>query len=137
MNSGTIPASERDLSPQAEKALRELSVIVKSNFKSLQESQIIGRITITSGRTVTNSIKGYKLMRAHGFLPAEFVEKETDGVVLRMIERNPLVLELMDRLGCVIGKTSRISQDANGDYNPPRIRTIEEVRAGLVLKSDF
>lgn len=84
--------------------LNELAQIVKSDFTRLQEGEIVGRIVLISGRNVSRSLTGYKMLREQKLIPEDFVEKETDGALQRMIEKNPAVLELLDRLDCIPGK---------------------------------
>lgn len=120
--------------PEQRKSLEDLAQVVKSNYAKLQESQIVGRICLTSGRNVSSSLNGYKLMRQEGFIPDSFVEKDTAGVIDRLISKNPAILELMDRLGCVPMKTTKIRQDPRSPiYAAPRLREISEVIAGLKI----
>lgn len=77
--------------------------MVRSNFKKLTESDIVGRIMLLAGKNLENAVKGYELLRSEGRLD-NFVEPQTDGKFLAMLEKYPNLKEMIDRLDMVPGK---------------------------------
>jgi hypothetical protein len=131
------------LTPGQRKKLEDLGQTVKSNFKRLDESEIIGRIILT-GRTIDNAITGYKLLRSENVIGKEFVTPGTEGVLERMIARNPNVALLIDRLECVPRKTTTIQGEpktialvTRRSQEGALIRPLSEILKALNLKSDF
>lgn len=108
--------------------LETLATAVKSNFKTLQEGEIIGRIMIISGRNFTRSVQGYKLLCENKMLPEGFIQ--FPGVWLRLIDRNPALAYLMDRLDGIPGKMHEL--EFQGFIAPPML-TREEAKKLLNL----
>jgi hypothetical protein len=83
---------------------QQLANAVKSNYIRLQESEIVGRIIILSGRSFSRSLKGLEVLKQEGKLDG-FIEPETAGKMAKMLENNPLLAEMFDKLDLVPGKT--------------------------------
>lgn len=82
---------------------KEMAMMIRSSFKRLTESDIVGRIMLLSGRNLEGAIKGYELLRSEGRLD-NFVEPKTDGKFIAMLEKYPNLQELIERLDLVPGK---------------------------------
>jgi hypothetical protein len=115
--------------------LEALATAVKSNFKTLQESEIIGRIMILSGRNIKRSITGYEMLVAQKMLPDGFIEPESRGIIFRMIKKFPTTLELMERLDMIPGKTIKTQSKTQKIaeltimFEEPKRLTAEEILA--------
>lgn len=96
--------------------LEGLAKIVRSNFKKLTESEIVGRIMLLSGRDLERSLKGYEMMKAQSML-VKFVNPTTDGKFVAMLERYPNLIELIDRFECIPQKMTLVEV---GSFEPPK-----------------
>jgi hypothetical protein len=117
------------MSPGQRTALRDLAQVVKSNFKTMNEAQIINRIGLVSGRSFKQALTGYEMMQKEGFLTDSFVEQDTKGKLMAVISRSAGLCELIERFDAlpVAIKASTPREAANGLYEPVRLRTIHEV----------
>jgi hypothetical protein len=77
--------------------------MIRSNFKKLTESDIVGRIMLLSNKKLDDAVKGYQLLRSEGRLD-NFVDPQTDGKFLAMLEKYPNLKELIERIDAVPGK---------------------------------
>lgn len=90
----------------------QLEKIVKSDFKSLQPSQAIGRIMLVTGRSYSRSCKGLEIMQSQGLFK-DFITPAEDDPFMRMVQKNPVIAEMMDALDCVPpGKVIKLSPDS-------------------------
>lgn len=108
--------------------IEQLADAVRSNFKTLQEGEIIARIMIISGRSFSRSLTGYKLLCEKGLLKTDFITFR--GIWEKILAENPLLLELFDRWDCVPGKVQ--ATEFQG-FKPPRMLTREEAIKSLNL----
>ena len=106
--------------------MQGLAQAVKSNYKKLDESEVVGRIMLITGKTFTASLKGTKMLQEQKLL-GDLVPKESVGILEKMIEKNPNVLDLFERLELIPGKTNRIPPKP---FTPvPKIVTKDVVKA--------
>lgn len=96
------------MNDQQREALQTLAGQVRSNFKKLDEPQIIGRIMIISRAPFSRACKAYGMMVAESMFD-KFVSRDGYGSIARMIEKNPALLEAFERLdliptGCEVMK---------------------------------
>lgn len=112
--------------------LEQLAKVVRSNFKKLTESEIVGRIILLSGRGLSRSLKGYELMKDQGML-SKFVDPATDGKFVAMLERYPDLAELIDRMECIPQKMTIVEV---GRFEPPKKLDSKKVVEALKLE-DF
>lgn len=103
--------------------LENLAIAVKSNFKTLQEGEIIGRIMIISGRSFTRSMQGYKILVEKKMLPEGFIQFA--GAWERLIQINPVIAEMMDRLDGLPGK---MFENEYEGFKPPQMLTRDEAK---------
>lgn len=113
--------------------IQELAEIVKSNFKKLTESDIIGRIMLLSGRNLERSLKGYGMLRSEGLLN-DFVEPTTDGKFLLMLEKYPNLHELIDRMDFVPQKMEVKAGVKPSGYKAPERTDPKKVIDALNLR---
>lgn len=120
--------------------LETLSQAIKSNFTQLQESEIIGRIMIISGRDFERSVKGYELLIAQKLLPETFVEPETKGKFFALLDARPHVRLLFQRLDCIPGKLKPIPGDLGNTIQflpPPKLSAAEILERLKFSNLDF
>jgi hypothetical protein len=110
--------------------LETLALAVRSNFKTLQEGEIIGRIMIISGRSFTRSFQGYKLLCEKQMFPEGFISHS--GYWEKMLKMLPNVSLLMDRFDLVPGKMTELEYQG---FQRPVPMTREEAIAKLNLPS--
>lgn len=80
--------------------LQQLAEIVRSDYRSLQPSEIVGRIILITGRSFSQAQKGYEMMKAEGLFDG-FIDIYTIDMFAEMLERNPNLIEAADRLGLI------------------------------------
>lgn len=85
------------------RTIAELAQVVKSNFKQLTESEIVGRVMIMTGRNLERSMKGYRMMRDEKHLEG-FIEPKTDGAFEKLVAKYPNVAELINATDAIPGK---------------------------------
>ncbi len=110
----------------------ELALRVKSNFKRLTESDIVGRIMLLSGRNLERSLNGYVMMREKGMLDS-FVDPQTDGKFTAMLNKYPNLAELIERLDCVPGKMEIKTAPKPAGYVTPERTDLKKLIEGLKL----
>lgn len=113
--------------------LQTLAQAVRSNFKTLQEGEIIGRIMLFSGKNFSRSLTGYKLLIEQKLIPNEFIEKKTRGLLFKMLDQNPVITSLFDQLDVMPGKMTWMTQEQrwNIKFEPPARLTDEVIAARL------
>lgn len=105
--------------------LETLAIALKSNFATLQESEIVGRIMIISGRSFSRSLKGYELMRAQNLIEDNFIDPKTKGKFLDLLKRYPLAAEVFEKFDCIPGRTT-LDPTASVEFlAPPRLSEAE------------
>lgn len=77
--------------------LQVLAQHVMSDFKKLQEFEIVGRIMLFSNRKFAASLNGLRMLREQNLIPDSFIDQKTAGIMQRMLECNPNLVELVDR----------------------------------------
>ena len=129
----SIRGNEEEVERQ-HKALRFLAEKVMSNFDKMQIGEIINRIHYLSGRSIVESIQGYKLLRATEYIPDIFVDQiELEERYLNAI-KSPVIQDTINRFGCVLHKFS--------DYRayeiaPAELFDARKLLEGLKLTVDF
>jgi hypothetical protein len=113
--------------------IEELAVVVMSNYRNLQEGEIIARIMILTGRPYTRAFKGYNLMVEKKLFPEGYIKAA--GVWNNFHTKNPHFGELMDRFDCVPGKSSTYEFD--GFHQPKLITREEAIKQLSISKPEF
>lgn len=87
------------------KALQECARKVRGDFQKLTTFEMINRIHIIEGRSVPDSMKGYKILRENNFIPDEFVEEgvECEKKTLKIFD-SPIMHELITRFDLAVEK---------------------------------
>jgi len=117
--------------------LETLAIALKSNFTQLQESEIVGRIMIISGRSFSRSLKGFELMRAQNLIDESFIDPKTKGLFFRHLSRHPMAAEFFEKFDCIPGKIT-LEPEISVEFLPPPKLTEAEVVARLKFESlDF
>jgi hypothetical protein len=93
------------MTDEQRKALKAVSQAVVSNFKTMTESQAIGRIQQITLRPYDKAIEGLKIMRSENMLPTGWIDPKTDGALTRMIKNNQNLKNLLEKFDCIIGKS--------------------------------
>lgn len=101
--------------------LETLAKAVKSNFTQLQESEIVGRIMIISGRDFERSLKGYEMLIDQKLLGENFVEPTSKGRFVAWLNRNPSVKDLFKMLDCIPGKMDLTEPQQIAFLPPPKL----------------
>jgi hypothetical protein len=114
--------------------LNELAKVVKSNYEKLQESEIVGRIAVLSGRSFERSVKGLEVLKNEGLIE-NFVDPETEGKLGKLLANNPLINELCEKLDLIPGKT--ISDQKPKKSKKAKKYTIEKLKKNLNLDDRF
>ncbi len=112
--------------------LNSLALIVRSNFKRLTESEIVGRIMLVANRNLERSLKGYQMLKAEKHLTG-FIEPKTDGKFIAMLEKYPALSDLIERLDCVPGKMEITAAKIPAEFRAPEKLTPDLVRNALKL----
>jgi len=123
---------ERKYSQEEDKALKNLADMVRSNYKRLTESEIIGRIMLVSGRDIHKSLTGYRILTKKGYLSG-LCDPKTEGKFLEMIGKNPVLMDLFTRLECVPGKMYAGSVE----FIAPKKADMMSIKERLALPLDF
>lgn len=107
------------IDPRKLKALQELAPKVLSNLGAQDVGEMINRIHYITGRNLKDSIQGYKLLRFHKLIPDNLVnELHLEQKYLELVNK-PQVIELFDRLGCVLGRVTDYTASLKRQtYNP-------------------
>lgn len=123
------------MTDEKRKAMKNLAVAVMSNFQDLDESEVVGRVMLLSGRNFKRCSEGYLLLIGGGFIPESFIRPETRGKFLSWIAERPALAELFDRLDLVPGKMtiSEKTGEAVVETFPRKQITVEEVSRRLNL----
>lgn len=117
--------------------LQTLAHAVKSTFTQLQETEIIGRIMIISGRNFERSVKGFELLIAEKLIEESFIEPTTRGKFMALLNRNPNVKTLIQHFDCIPGKIT-LTEPQQIEFLPPPKLSEDEVRERLKFQNlDF
>jgi len=114
--------------------LQELADAVKSNYTRLQESEIVGRIMVLSGRNFSRSMAGMEMLKNEGLIE-NFVDENTVGKLQKMIQKNPAMAELCDALDLVPGKMT--SDAPKAEQKKLKKFVPSEIRNNLNLDDGF
>lgn len=107
--------------------LEQLAKIVRSDFKSLQPSEIVGRIMLVSNRDYLRAVTGFEIMEKNGLFDG-FVDRQTVDKFELLCRINPEIITMADRLGMVPPiDTNKIKKPLFEE--PARIRVAEVVKA--------
>jgi hypothetical protein len=107
------------MTDQQREALKAVSDAVVDRFKSMSESQAIGRIQLITARPYDKCIEGLNLMRAEKLIKPGWIEPETDGFLARLVEKNPAIDFLIKKFECTIGKSE--VPDFQGFVKPKKV----------------
>lgn len=96
------------MTDEQRKRMEELTKQVKSDYRTMSEPKIIGRIMLISGKGFVSACKGYEIMVAEKMFD-KFVLRDGYGSLQRIIDKNPAVLDAILQLdlipqGCEVRK---------------------------------
>jgi hypothetical protein len=117
--------------------LDELANAVKSNFQTLQESEIIGRIMIISGRSFDRSVKGYQMLIEKNLIPENFIDPETKGIFFELLKAKPGVKTIIDKFDCIPGKMKLLPKIEVTFLPPPKLSEAELLQRLNFSNLDF
>ena len=117
--------------------LETLAIAVKSNFTQLQESEIVGRIMIISGRNFERSLKGFELLIAQNLIEEGFIEQTTRGKFITLINRNPTVKALLEKFDAIPGKMTLTEPVQITFVPPPKLSEAEILQRLSFSNLDF
>jgi hypothetical protein len=115
---------------QAEKdRLKNLAIQVRSDFKTLQESEIIGRIILITGVDLNRALRGYDMLSDEGLLVG-LVDRSTAGKFRGLLAKFPNLLTLCDSLQLVPQKITLLPYSG---FMPPKRQDPKAIIAALNL----
>lgn len=121
----------------AQKALEDLALKVRSNYQSMNIGEIINRVHYITGRNMKSSIEGYKILRAKKLIPDNFVkELDREKRYLELVSA-PNVLELIERFGCTLGRVIDIEKSQKVKPQEPKQEEIKYPGQSSVRESVY
>lgn len=111
--------------------LEQLTRAVVSNFRKMQEPEIIARIMLITGYGFKRACRGYQYMAEKKVFPEGFICEKTAGKFFHMIERNPMIAEMFETLDCLPGNFDLSKSPLTITFVPPPELKPEQIRARL------